>query len=46
MVLFEASAWPLLYGYRGVEYRFFIFQFLTKVSVCPAIKLRPVILYN
>ena len=25
-VLLEASAWPLLYGYRGVEYRFFIFN--------------------
>ena len=23
-VLLEAFAWPLLYGYRGVEYRFFI----------------------
>ena len=26
MVLFEASAWPLLYGYHGLEYRFFIFS--------------------
>ena len=26
MVLFEASAWPLLFGYLGVEYRFFIFS--------------------
>ena len=26
MVLLEASAWPLLCRYRGVEYKFFIFN--------------------
>ena len=26
IVLFEASAWPLLCGYLGVEYRFFMFK--------------------
>ena len=25
-VLLEASAWPLLCGYHGVEYRFFVFN--------------------
>ena len=29
-VLFDASAWLLLYGYCGVEYRFFIFNSLQK----------------
>ena len=29
-VLLEVSAWSLLYGYRGVEYRFIIFNFRQK----------------
>ena len=27
-VLLDTSVWPLLYRYRGVEYRFFIFNSL------------------
>ena len=45
-VLLDASAWPLLYGYRGVEYRFFYFQLAAKFLVYPAIKLRPIGCYN
>ena len=44
--LFDASAWPLLCVYCGVEYMFFYFQFAAKILVYLAIKLWPIVGYN
>ena len=43
-VLLDASAWPLLCGYCGVEV--FYFQFATKIHVYSAIELLPIVGYN
>ena len=45
-VLLDASAWPLLCGYHGVEYRFLIFNSLQKFLYTRLSKLRPIVCYN
>ena len=45
-VLLDASAWPLLCGFRGVEYKFLIFNSLQKFLYTLAIELRPIVSYN
>ena len=45
-VLLDASAWLLLCGFCGVEYRFFIFNSLQKFLYTQAIELQPIVSYN